>query len=232
MNRSNVLLLAALLAACPSSSQRRRDAPPADDCPECIAAEELDEPEYRVVDRTTEDGPDVDPAEGFEPFEPAFDAVVAREQWEETLPEGDPDDYIAVFRGDFARARGEEVSGVTKDGVYTVWSSSGSEIAQRDVGITSAAVVRAVSMVDARVELEVRRERGPQGPANLSVYRVIGEAVAEVFSAVTEGQDVSYVRRGEIRGFVVDRGGDRTLYVWNRWEGMFREPTPPPTAPR
>lgn len=230
MNRLLAVIFALGLTACRTPGQKRPDEPPP-----CVGGDCADETpsktSYRKVTRDPdgESNPDVevDPA-GFLPFDPAVPS--ARLEDGENELEGV--DSAIVFRGDFASAAGDEFAIVDGSSVE-VRAVDGERIARRDVGPIAPDSVRAVRLVDERLELALRRD-GPDGGVELVVLRVIGRAVAEVFThPVEDSIAIDFVQRGEQKAIRVTRGDDPpTLHLWNRWEGVFRVPRTPPTAPR
>lgn len=228
---------------------------PADDGAGANASET--EPSYVTVEREPEAKTSVPVPQTFEADDPR--QVEARVAVEQAKDWGVKDDRVThAFVADFSRRnRGDELV-VIIPGVELEVRSKTTSIAKRPIGSVpdflppESTEWTAVRMVDRdRLEIAaVEARTGERGEhAVFVVYKVIGKAVAEVFvQEIARRADqgwvttasVEYVRSGERRGLhvrPVDSSGTRDnspgkTYWWNPWEGLFRVPEPPPTAPR
>lgn len=227
-------LCATLILGCGTGSSARRDTTtcPDGDC----SSEENATTSYRKVQRD----PDAEPPEPevdastFESFDPGVEAArLSGDQAAEALAsiDGTPEP-VASFRGDFASTEGDELFLVFADSVV-VYGVDGERIARRKMTTIRPETVRAVRLVDDRLEVVVTRAPAPDAKRaedELVVLRVIGRAVAEVF--VAAGPDrVEFVRRHEQKAIRVDEGEPK-VHLWNEWEGVFRVPQRAPTAPK
>lgn len=143
----------------------------------------------------------------------------------------EPDEVAAAAVGDFALRRGDEVAVLAQTGELTVYGD-GAKIAAVELGTpASTAALEVVRLVDRRAEIVVRHVE--EGVERLTVCRVIGAAIGRVYESDLEAGGVEYVQHGEERAIrFVGAAGDTAVYQWNQWEGMFRIPSPAPTAPR
>jgi hypothetical protein len=238
MKRGGLVLVLIVLVGCGgSNASRRADGQPcADaDCAEPSPTRTSYRKVTRDPDRESDAEPTVDAAE-FESFDPAVaSARLSAEEAAEALEKVgiDSDGERELFRGDFASAEGEEYA-LVGETTIEVRGGEGDRIARRELGTVIDGDVRAVQLIDDRLELVLRRKKEDDANTDLVVLRVIGSAVAEVFvHDVDQKTVVEFVRRAEERAIRVTRdGAEPELYLWNHWEGVFRIPRTPPTAPR
>jgi hypothetical protein len=83
----------------------------------------------------------------------------------------------------------------------------------------------------------------------LSIYKVFGDDIGRVFTTeigrvgpegITKTAEIEFlggrrniaIRRTPLDASGVPDPGRAEIYEWNKWEGMFRMPAPPPTAPK
>ena len=200
----------------------------------CISACHKPQPTtYRTIPREAGEVPPPPPTI-FEPLDAVAFAALPAELAAEVAQRHRIEAAHAVFQGDFAREAGEETAIVAADGV-TVFDRDGDRIARLELDVVVEREVIAVRLVDERAELVVHHLRGEQ--EFVSVLRVIGAAVAEVFVAPASN-DVTFVHHGDERAIRRLPAPDARcadadcVYRWNNWEGMFRVVRPAPTAPK
>ena len=149
-----------------------------------------------------------------------------------------PDGHIEVFSAD-QRIAHLQVAGKLDPKTFT------------DLGFESVQAVRLVR--DGSIQLMVHwRETGDDGTQayKVGLFKLIGPFVGKIFTrtlAVRSGDGAQLQRRGtyeilrgethrHIRWIPADDSGElladqAVILQWNRWEGAYRAPKPPPTAP-
>lgn len=142
----------------------------------------------------------------------------------------DAESIASAFRADFLRGRGDELAVVSTDGTLAIYRD-GALVTKTSLGrLSGATPVSAIQLVDDRAEVVVQHE--VDGVEHLTVCRVIGDAVARVFEIGLDGRDLMFVHLGDERAIRVrEQNGSYAVFRWNPWEGMFRVPQRPPTAP-
>lgn len=234
MRAVSALIVSGLLGCGAAAKPPTTTAPPESctTCEESSGDARPSDAKYRVVERT-QTAPEKPQEPPFDPFDPTVpEALVASDANADVAGEFDAKigEAATLFRGDFARSSGEELV-IVEPAELRVLSSSGKTIAKADLGAIEPDSLRAVRLVDDRLELVVVRREAADGPRVFSVYRVIGSAAAEVFRVDLTDTAVEFVHRGDERAIRVTGKGDPAVYRWNRWEGVFRIPRRAPTAP-
>lgn len=167
---------------------------------------------------------------------------------------GELDASRVLIEGSFGPKGQPEVAILEPGRTIEIYSDA-ARVARANFAVTPApeqfgAFVVATELVrDARTELVVtgvQTDVDGRRFVTVSVWKVIGNAVAEVFerpiAAEVNGawQPVARVRflTGQKHRFIeytpLEGEGKDTpqIFRWNRWEGMFRVPAAAPTAPR
>lgn len=123
-----------------------------------------------------------------------------------------------------------------------------------DLSVVAEEPVAAVQLVrDGSTQILVHyAERSPEGATlyRVAVYKVIGPEVGTVFEQTlarraSDDDPIEHIGRfrvleGKNHRFIEwihldaegNPAGPPQILRWNHWEGVFRPPTPPPTAPR
>ncbi|MFP4596614.1 MAG: hypothetical protein ACLFVJ_00090 [Persicimonas sp.] len=132
------------------------------------------------------------------------------------------------------------------------WDASTFEELELDSGRTTPRAVRLVRDGTLQILLHWREEDDEGHVAyKVGAFKVIGAFVGRIFEetlATREAPDGELRRRGTyeflhgkshhyVRWIPADDAGDLLIdqaevLQWNRWEGVYRVPEPPPTAPR
>ena len=162
-----------------------------------------------------------------------------------------------AVRGRFTRRGGDELVVITPGSEILIFNARGT-VAKRETGrsLSDAQELPMLStnggalIRDGRSEIALvtQAKSGDATEVYFSVYKVFGREIGRVFDwkigEVHEGRFVPYARvrflRGDRDPFIevtpVREGAadesQRQIFHWNHWEGMFRIPHTPPTAPK
>ncbi len=169
-----------------------------------------------------------------------------------------PDENATVFHGAF-RADEDATVAIHRPGQALRIYQEGQLLASRDLSEYDSQPdleeigeeqARVVDVVEGTVEVKLIHARPDDEGTTyfVGIYKLIGDEIGSIFhhpiarrdenGALTRFADIQFLHGTDhrtIQWIPLDEegqpDGDPLIYEWNRWEGVYRIPEPPPTAP-